>query len=327
MNKIKIYSSGNIFAFIGLLLLSFTTFSCDELVEDGYRTTYADSDAILTVEPLGYEMGAVGEIVSYKITASSANEILSLIVESNQEFPSGAGYDVDTEGYEDPFADHVFGTMKQDITGFIVKYDYVIPEETSSSNLTFSLIDEQGKVSSAVSLTAVSSIKSYSDRSLYSKDGSNFDAFATINGVVYEDIKTNYMTESEDNMALQEKLDIIFYVNGSNSVICSPANRSLGLEVENETKFKILSTLTDEDFANATSASLVALTEADSIAYNGTSYVRVNAGDIIGFTTDFNAAQPLKTGLIKVNALHPTNIDRYEGTAYVMECDIVTQID
>lgn len=327
----KIYCSGNIFTFIVLVLFSFTILSCDDLVEDGYRIDYSDSDAAFSIEAIGYEMGAAGDVVSYKITANSANDIKSLVVESNQPGANGSGYDVGTDGFDDPFADHIYGTIKKSVTAFTVKYDFIIPKDINKSKLIFSLIDEQGKVSSEVNISVVPSIKNYSNKNIFSKDNLYYDAFASINGVVYEDIKTNFSTASEENISVQEKIDIVFYVsNTGSSVICSPAygGLSVDLKVENQTKFKTLPTISDDDFSNITPASLVELTKADSIGYYGSTGIsKVKVGDIIGFTTDLNAVHSFKTGLIKVNGLHPTNVSRYEGKSYVLECDIVTQID
>jgi hypothetical protein len=330
--RMKIYSSGNIFTFIVLVLFSITIVSCDDLVEDGYRIDYPPSDAAFNIEPIGYEMGAVGDIVSYKITASSANAIKSLVIESNQPGANGSGYDVGSVGYDDPFADHIFGTIKKNVTEFTVKYDYIIPKDINKSKLTFSLVDKQGKVSEEVNIAVVPSIKRYPKKNIVAKDNLFYDAFATIDGIVYPDIKTNYSTSSEENVRVQNKIDIVFYhdINNSRSVICSPAYGpvSLNLSVQNQTKFKKMNNISSEDFLNITAASLYEKTKMDSIAYNGSPNVNgIRVGDIVAFTTDINAIHSLKTGLIKVNGLHPTNVSWYEGTSYVLECDIVTQID
>ena len=314
-------------AIVFLILLSV---ACEDLVEDGYRIDYPPSTATLEVEPIGFESGAVNDVVSYKITADSKSLIKSLVIQTNNPGANGTGFDVGAEGFDDPFADHIYGTVKDDIASFTVKYDYIIPEGINKSKLTFSLIDEEGKISSEVNLKVVSAIKKYNSRSIYAKNNLNNDAFATIDGVVYPDIKTNFSTTSEENFSVQQKIDVFFYVNNSVPVISSPADNGLDLEldVENATKFKKLTSITHENFANLTAASLVELTKADSIGYYGNSRVSgVKVGDIIGFTTDLNAIHSFKTGLIEIKELHPALIDRYEGTAYVMEFDMVTQID
>ena len=313
-----------IFAMLGL-------YSCDDLVDEGYRTVYASSDAQFSLEPLSLESGAPGDVISYKLTVSSKQEILSCIVQATNQGAGGSGYDVAKEGYDDPFADHNYGTVKPGTKSFTVKYDYIIPNEVNNSRLTFTIIDEMGKVSQTASITVVPSIKKYHNRNLYARNNSFYDAFATINGLVYPNIKANYSTESQENIAVQEKIDIIFFYDaGANrSYIASPADGkvSLGLNVENATLFKKLD-LSEADFGNVTAGSLIDLTRKDSIAYYGSSRVSgFKVGDIVGFTTDLNAQHSLKTGLILVKGLHPTNIDHYPGTSYVMEYDIVTQID
>ncbi len=306
--------------------------SCDDLVQDGYRIDYPESDAVFTVEALGYESGAVGDIVSFKLSVNSSHAIKSCIVQATNDGASGSGYDVGTEGFDDPFADHNYGTVKKNINSFVVKYDYVIPENVNKSKLTFSVIDALGKVSQVVSVDVVSDIKIHNGVELFARNSIFFDAFATIDGLVYPDIKSNYGQSSAESLDVQEKIDIVYYYDaaGNTSVISSLDNNNLGLElqVENATRFKRMTEITEDDFNALTPASLLELTLDDSIAYYGSSQVRgIGVGDIVGFTTDLIATHSLKTGLIKVNGLHPTNVGHYEGTAYVMECDIVTQID
>ncbi len=306
--------------------------SCEKIVEDGYRIAYPDSDATFTVEPLEFEAGAVGDIVSYRLAVNSNHLIKSCVVQASQGGAAGSGYDVGTEGYDDPFADHNYGTVKKDIKSFVVKYDYIIPKDINKSDLVFSVIDEMGRVSAEVEVSVVPDIQNYYDRKLYAKNNIFNDAFASINGLVYPDIKTNYSTVTEENITVQENIDVFFfYDEGSNtSLLCAPndSRLSLDLRIENATKFKLLPGITEQDFYEITPASMLARTKNDSIAYYGKSRVEgIKVGDIIGFTTDLNAIHSQKTGLIKVNGLHPTNVNHYEGTSFVLECDIVTQTD
>ena len=313
-----------------ILIMLIISYSCDDFVEDGYRINYPPSDASLEVEAIGYQSGAVGDVVSYKITAQSPSPVKSLVIQTNNPGANGTGFDVGAEGFDDPFADHIYGTVKNDITSFKVKYDYIIPEGINKSKVTFSLIDQEGKVSTEANLKVVSAIKKYNSIKLYAKNNLNNDAFATIDGLVYPDIKTNFSITSEENLSVQEKIDIVFYMNNNTSVISSPAHGGLNLDmdVENATKFKKLTSVDEEDFANITAASLVEITKADSIGYYGSSSVsNLRVGDIIGFTTDLNALHSFKTGLIKVKELHPAIVDYYQGTAYVIGFDLVTQID
>lgn len=305
--------------------------ACEKLVDDGYRIDYGQSDAEFQVEPLGLESGAAGDVISYKLSVTSSHPIKSCIVQASQEGAGGSGYDVATEGFDDPFADHNYGTVKKDVKSFTVKYDYIIPEDVNKVKITFSVIDDMGQVSQVVNITVVPNIKKYSNKSLYAQNSMFNDAFATIDGLVYPNIRANYGSESQENIAVQEKIDIFFYHDLANhvSVISAPDDGSLGVElkIENATRFQKLD-LTTEDFENITAGSLVELTREDSINYKGTSRVTgISVGDVVGFVTDLNALHSLKTGLIKVKSLHPANVNHYDGTSYVMECDIVTQID
>lgn len=189
-----------------------------------------------------------------------------------------------------------------------------------------------GEVSEEVTVRVVSPVKAYSNRFLYAKSALFYDAFASIDGLVYPDIKSNYSAVSTENLDVQEKVDVIFYYDAEarSAVICSPDDNrvNLDLQIENATRFKKMADISSEDFESVTPASMVALTSDDSIAYNGGSQVRdLMVGDVVGFTTDVNAIHSLKTGLIRINGLHPANVDHYAGTAYVMECDIITQTD
>ena len=314
------------------ILLFVVLASCDDLVEDGYRIDYPESDAVFTVEAMDYESGAAGNTVSYKLSVSSNQYIKSCVVQATNDGASGSGYDVGSDGFDDPFADHNYGTIKKEINSFVVKYDYIIPTDVNESKITFSVIDEKGKVSQEVSVNVVPEIKTYNSRELFARNDIFFDAFATIDGLVYPDIKNNYSQSSGEDIDVQEKIDIIYYydISANASVISSVDDNKVGLElqVENATRFKRMTDITEEDFYAITPASLVELTQDDSIAYYGSSQVRnIVVGDIVGFTTDLIATHSLKTGLLKVKGLHPTNVEHYEGTAYVMECDIVTQID
>jgi hypothetical protein len=306
--------------------------SCEDLVEEGYRIDYPDSDAVFTAVPMAYDAGAVGDRVSFKLSVKSDHDIKSCVVTATNDGASGSGYDVGEDGFDDPFADHNYGTVQKGITSFTVKYDYIIPEGINQAKVTFSVIDDMGKVSAEVDVHVVAPIKNYDNRELFAKNNIFNDAFASIDGIVYPDIKSNYSTVNSDNVAVQEKIDILFYydLNDKVSVISSIDDSRLGfdLTIKNATRFVKMDDITEEDFMSLTPASLVALTQEDSIIYKGSSQVRgIRVGDIVGFSTDINAIHSFKTGLIKVNGLHPTNVEHYEGTAYVMECDIVTQVD
>lgn len=326
----KIQSNKSLTGIFGLVIALLLLVSCNELVEDGYTVEYGESDAELLVETIGFSSAAIGETISFRIEVNANKDIRSCVVQATKPGAGGSGYDVSTEGYDDPFADHNFGTIKKNVKSFVIKYDYVIPEEVNSSKITFTVVEQEAKVSKSAEINVVPGIVRYTNKKLYAKNNMNNDAFATIDGLVYPDIKSNYSTTSAENRSVQEKIDIVFYVDNGNSVISSPAHGGLRLEldIENQTKFKKLLNISHDDFGSITAASLVELTKKDSIGYYGSSAISgIKVGDIIGFTTDLNAVHALKNGLIKINQLHPTSIGRYEGTSYVVECDIVTQIE
>ena len=110
------------------LTLLLALVSCEDLVEKGYRAEYAESDASFEVEALDYSSGAYGDVVSFILSVSSNQDILSCVVEATYDGAGGSGYDVGTDGYDDPFVDHGYGTIQAGTRSFLAKYDYIIPE-------------------------------------------------------------------------------------------------------------------------------------------------------------------------------------------------------
>lgn len=313
-----------------LLLLLLTSVSCIDLVEDGIRVDYPLSEASLKVEPIASEQGAIDQVISYRIEVSSIVDIKSCIIQTSNPGQNGTGFDVTSAGFDDPFADHTFGTIKKNVQSFTVKYDYIIPQDINKSRLTFSIIDESGKVSVERVVEVVPGISKYTDKNLYARDKNFNDGFASIDGQVYPDIRNNYTSLSEENVRIQEKLDIIFFydVNARRAVLAGPASNSLGLSlnVENNTLFKVLGGLGDLDLDEVTPESLIRLTEDEALLMEGKSQINnIKVGDVIGFITDLNAVYSLKTGLVKVKGLHPASVAHYPGVSYVLECDIVVQ--
>ncbi len=331
------YNGGAVLLFAIMLIVSLN--SCESFVEDGYRVDYDISNMELKVEVFSSELAelgdtltylATGDTIVYVIQANSLYDIKSCVVQSTNDGAAGSGFDVSDSDFDDPFADHSYGTMKKNVRSFRVKYNYIMPKNISNSRITFSAIDAEGKATLQRTAVLVPSIKKYSGISLYAKDNLNNDAFSTSDGVVYEDIKTNYSIFSGVSIDVQEKIDMIFFYNtqSQKAVIASPASSSVALEldIENNNLFKKLNISTDA-FNSLTASSLFEITQNDSIFYTGSPAISgIKVGDIIGFITDLNGIEPLKTGIIKINALHPTSISRYKGTSYVMEFDIVTQV-
>lgn len=316
--------------FFLFILLAIATSSCIDLVDEGIDIDYAQSDAQLSVEPIELENGAVDETISYQITVSSSANIKSCIIQSTNPGQNGSGFDVASPGFNDPFIDHIFGTVQKNTKSFTVKYDYIIPQDINKSRLTFSIIDDLGKVSTERTIEVVPGVSNYTDKKLYARDKNFNDAFASIEGVVYPDIKTNYSTLSEENVEVQKKIDIVFFydVVAKRSVIAAPSSSAVGLSlnVENNTLFKKLNGIGDLDLNRVTPAFLINLTEEANIFKEGASQINnISVGDVIGFVTDLNAIHPLKTGMLKVNGLHPASVPHYEGVSYVLECDIIVQ--
>ncbi|MDW3648528.1 MAG: hypothetical protein R8P61_15790 [Bacteroidia bacterium] len=304
--------------------------ACVDLVDEGLEVNYPLSDASLTVQAITAEKGAVDETISYQISVSSSEDIKSCIVQSSNPGQNGSGFNVSDPAFDDPFIDHIFGTVQKNTQSFTARFDYIIPKDINKSRLSFSVIDEAGKVSIEKTIEVVPSIARYSNQKLYAKDKNFQDAFASIEGEVYEDIKSNYSSVSEANREVQEKIDILFYydANARRSTIAAPASERLGLSlsVENKTLFKKLSGLNISDISELSPAYISQLRENASLLQEGSMQIdNLKVGDVVGFITDLNARHSLKTGLLIVTGLHPSTVPQYDGVSYVLECDIVVQ--
>ena len=313
-----------------LLLLLTVISACTDFVEEGIEIDYPPSNATLTVEPIAGENGAADETVSYKITASATSNIKSLIVQSSNEGKNGSGFNVNSSEFDDPFIDHIFGTIQKNTQAFTVRYDYIIPTEISKTRLTFTIIDETGKVSVEKTISVVPNVKKYTNRALFAKDNDFYDAFASIDGEVYPNIKDNYSRFTEENVAVQEKIDFAFYYDreDKNAVLAAPFSNRIFLElaINNSTRFRKLPAATDLDIAEITPSKLIELTENEELLKTGALQVdKLKVGDVIAYVTDLNSVYSLKTGLLKVTGLHPGSVPRYEGVAFVLECDVVVQ--
>jgi hypothetical protein len=314
--------------FFFLLLTTIT--ACVDFVDEGIEINYPPSNATLTVEPIVGENGAVDETISYRITANASANIKSLIIQASNEGKNGSGFNVNSTEFDDPFADHTFGTMQKNIQSFTVRYDYIIPTGISKTRLTFTMIDESGKVSVEKSISVVPDIKVYANRELFAKDNDFYDAFASVDGVVYPNIKDNYSQFTEENVAVQEKIDFAFYYDreGQNAVLAAPFSSRIFLElaINNSTRFKRLPGLSTINIAEISPSKLIELTENEELLKTGALQIdKLKVGDVIAFVTDLNAVYSLKTGLLKVTGLHPGSVPRYEGVSFVLECDIVVQ--
>ncbi|MEM7657173.1 MAG: hypothetical protein AAF399_13650, partial [Bacteroidota bacterium] len=129
-----------------LLLFSLLPSACVDFVEEGLEVQYGLSDAELLVEPIAGESAAANEMVSFQITVKAEVDIKSCIIAASNPGQNGSGFNVSDPAFDDPFIDHIFGTVQQNTRSFTVRYDYLIPEEVSKSRLTFTIVDESGKV-------------------------------------------------------------------------------------------------------------------------------------------------------------------------------------
>jgi hypothetical protein len=312
---------------IVVICLSAVAFTACYDVEDGYRTSYSESSATFTVAATNMERGAVGDTVWYEISAQSNVNIKSIIIESSTSGSEGTGLYIEN-GVNDPLIDHTYGTIQKNIKEFNLGYCYIISQDTVDVSLSFSLIDEEGKKSSSFKVLTVPAITRYNSIIMYTNSNSKTDGFSTVDGMVYKKLP-GYESITTDNVKVQESIDIVFIVSNNSAMFVAPynGNFSSNFSVRNKTKLKKMVSITATDFANLTNASLSNFIDTDEVNKGATSVSDVKVGDFIGFKTDFASANSYKYGIMKINSIHPTNCDWYEGTSYVVEMEVVTQIE
>lgn len=297
--------------------------SCYDVTE-GYDVDYGETSATFEVTNLGYSYGAIDDTIKFSVIAEANIYIKSIIVESTISGDDGTGFDT-ASMVVDPFIDHAYGTILDSTTSADLIYFYIIGQDSSDVKLTISMVDEEGMASVTSKIYTVPSIVTYDSISMYSKTTVKTDGFSTYDGTVYHNLY-DYEDVTEDNLEVQESLDIIFYVDDSKAYLVSPYSGSNGFSVVNKTIFKAMTSLTTNKFDELTNASLAYYAEIDTIS-SGTSYLEdIQVGDIIGFRTDYASINSYAYGMIRVNAIHPTNCDYYDGKSYMLEMDVVTQI-
>lgn len=308
------------------LVTIFILVSCEN-VEDGYETNYGVSSADFTVEITTSDRGSKNDVAVFSIKVNSEYEIKSLVVTSTTSGADGTGFVVDSS-VTDPLVDHIFGTIQPGTTSFSLEYEYVFPSDTVENTITFTLIDDEGKAQLAFDLNGIPDLTAYDGVELVAQSSTLLDAFSTSDGVVYEDVAA-YDELTTANLAIQESIDLAFVVSDDNlTKIFAPYNTSyFGADFSNANKtvFKRLNDLSSADFDALTNISLSEITENYAVKKGSTVIDSVKVGDIIGFRTDYASTNPYHYGILRVNAIHPTNVDRYEGTSYLLEFDVLIQ--
>ncbi len=298
--------------------------SCDNVI-DGYRIDYKESPAEFTVALLSSNRAAISDTITFSIKATSDYDIKSVISVSTISGGGGTGYFIDSDS-KDPFIDHSFGTIQPGTREIDVIYYYIVSQDTVDASITFSLIDEYGKKTTDFDMIMVPSIVKYDSVVLYTQTPTRTDGFSSVDGYVYSDL-TNFEDLTVANEAVQESLDIIFLFDGLSSKLVAPYSGYFWskMNVRNKTLFKLIPEITDEDFDNLSNASLSEITELYEVKKGSTDIQDVKVGDIIGFRTDFASSNPYRYGMLRINTIHPTTVDHYEGTSYLIEMDVVTQ--
>lgn len=318
----KYYSS---FIILGLAIFVFLT-SCDN-VEDGYRINYPESDADFTVELLTNNRGAQGDTINFLIKVKSNSDIKSLVVNSTESGGFGTGFFVENLEF-DPLIDHVYGTIQENVQQLNLNYLYLIPNDSADVTVNFNLIDGNGKLTISHKVFAVPNVVHYNNVEMYSFSSLYTDGFASTDGTVYHNLP-DYETLNAANIIIQESIDFAPIVNDKNELLLvAPYNGWLNsrFSAKNKTLLKLLDGIDSDKFETySTPAELSKITEEYEVKKGSTVLYNIKVGDVIGFRTDFSATNPYHFGLIRINAIHPTNSPYYEGVSYLIEMDIAVQ--
>lgn len=322
--KINKYKSALIY-----LLAVIMIYACEDYVERGGRPDYVESSAQLYVSAVSTALRSVDDTIWYTIETFSETNIRSLIITASEPGSGNTGF-VIPNGETDPFTDHRFGIIRDGTNQFKVNYMYIIPETTSDVIMEFKLIDGEGEKIVQHIIEVVPSIVRYDSLLLYTESGMNTDGFSSFGGIIYHDL-LQYEAVTEANQDIQESIDVIFLVDRvtSEAMLIAPGNSLFQSDFtsKNNTVFIKSNHITSENFDSLTNGTLVDLTKPDSLATYGTNHIKnIKVGDIVAFQTDYNAKNSFKTGVLKINAIHPSSCDWYDGEVYMLEMDVVTQI-
>lgn len=310
---------------IPLFIATILGFASCNNVEDGYRIDYVDSPSQFAVNILTPDRAIVGDSITYLITAESEVDIKSLVVSTSISGGDGTGFAIAENGI-DPLVDHIYGTIQPGTRNLELLYHYVVSQDTVDAKVNFTLIDDYGKNLVTYDLHTIPSTVTYTNVTMYAQSNSLADGLSTGSGLVYHNLE-DYQEINAANQAIQESLDIVFVMDGTNAFLAAPYSGYFwsSMSVKNKTLFKLIDNTEGIDFENLTSADVSQITE-DNLVKKGTTQIDdLKVGDIIGFRTDFASTNPYHFGLIKINNMHPTNVEYYDGTSYVIEMDIITQ--
>jgi len=316
-----------VFYYLIVNMLSVLLLVSCENVEDGYDINYAASSASFNVELTTSDRGSDGDIAIFTINASSDFEIKSIVVNSTASGGEATGYVVDTATGDDPLVDHIFGTIQPGTTAFSLQYYYEFPSDTTDNTITFTLIDGEGKAEVSFDLEAIPDVKAFNTIELASKSSTALDGFSTSDGTIYENLD-DYSEVTTANLYVQESIDLAFVVSNAQAKLICPYNDNyFGVDFSNTNKtlFKRLEGVSSADFDSLTNITLSEITENYKVKSGASVIDSLTVGDVIGFRTDYASSNPYKYGILRVNAIHPTNVDRYDGTSYLLEIDVLVQ--
>jgi hypothetical protein len=317
----------NIFSLLLILSGVVALFSCDDMVTGGLRPEYGETDAKLQVTAVKDTFGITGDTIQFAIHAESNNNIRAFAINAQYQGESGTKFSY--TGI-DPFIDHSYGTIQNNIKSFDIVYSYVIPANVNKVRIEFTLTDEVGKKTAQQTIALVNDVEFYQGIVLHSSNNFKTDGFSSFNGVVYQNLKNNEAT-TETNREVQENLDIVFLtdMNTQSAKLAAPAygGFSSGMAIKNKTNFLLLEEMNIDTFDAIRAGtiqnivSLTSITETDSYSVE-----KLKVGDFVGFVTDYNASNSYKIGVLHITSLHKSSCEWYEGTTYSIEFDAKVEV-
>jgi hypothetical protein len=187
-----------------------------------------------------------------------------------------------------------------------------------------------GKKTVEQTIVLVNDVEFYRGIVLHSSNNYETDGFSSFTGTAIQNLKDNETT-TEANREVQQNLDFVFItdMNTQSAILAAPAYTGFvsNMAIKNKTNLLLLSEMTDEQFdaigagTIQNSVPYLEITEADSYSVE-----KLKVGDFVGFVTDYNSSNSYKIGVLRINSLHKSTCEWYEGTTYLIDFDVKVEV-